>query len=212
MIEAAALPETFFTVWVNVFGHGALKSGETLLIHGGSSGIGTTAIQMAKAMGATVYITAGSDEKCQACLALGADLAINYKTEDFVEEIKTASGGRGVDVILDMVGGAYLQRNLDALATEGRLVLIGLMGGATSEVNLGTLMSRRLTLTGSTLRARSVAQKGAVVEAVRERVWPWVEDGQFSPVIHARFPLDKVAEAHRLMESSSHIGKILLTT
>ena len=211
LVDGAALAEACLTVWTNVFERGGLREGDSFLVHGGSSGIGTTAIQLARLSGARVFATAGSAEKCQACEKLGAERAINYHDEDFTEVVRTATSGRGVDVILDMVGGTYLERNLDTLATEGRLVLIGLMRGATSEVNLAKLMSRRLTLTGSTLRARSVGQKGAVVDAVRERVWPWVEDGQFSPVIHSRFPLDQVAEAHRLMESSGHIGKILLT-
>ena len=211
LTDGAALAEACLTVWTNVFERGRLGEGDAFLVHGGSSGIGTTAIQLARLSGARVFATAGSVAKCQACEKLGAERAINYRDEDFTEVVRTATDGHGVDVILDMVGGAYLQRNLDALATDGRLVLIGLMSGATSEVNLATLMSRRLTLTGSSLRARSVEQKGAVVDAVRERVWPWVEDGQFTPVIHSRFPLDQAAEAHRLMESSGHIGKILLT-
>ena len=212
LVDGGALAEACLTVWTNVFERGRLREGGSFLVHGGSSGIGTTAIQLARLSGVRVFATAGSPEKCQACEKLGAERAINYRDEDFTEVVRTATDGRGVDVILDMVGGAYLQRNLDTLATDGRLVLIGLMRGAKSEVNLAKLMSRRLTLTGSTLRSRSVAQKGAVVDAVRERVWPWVEDGQFVPVIHARFPLDQAAEAHRLMESSRHIGKILLTT
>lgn len=212
LVDGGALAEACLTVWTNVFERGGLREGDSFLVHGGSSGIGTTAIQLARLSGVRVFATAGSAEKCQACEKLGAERAINYRDEDFAEVVRTATDGRGVDVILDMVGGAYLQRNLDTLATEGRLVLIGLMRGAKSEVNLAKLMSRRLTLTGSTLRSRSVAQKGAVVDAVRERVWPWVEDGRFAPVIHARFPLDQAAEAHRLMESSRHIGKILLTT
>ena len=211
LVDGGALAEACLTVWTNVFERGRLREGESFLVHGGSSGIGTTAIQLARLSGARVFATAGSADKCAACNGLGAERAINYRDEDFSEVIKSATGGRGVDVILDMVGGAYVARNLDTLATDGRLVLIGLMRGATSEVNLAKLMSRRLTLTGSTLRSRTVAEKGAVVDAVRQHVWPWVSDGRFSPVIHARFPLEQANEAHRLMESSRHIGKILLT-
>ena len=210
LVDAAALPEAYCTVWTNVFDRGRLTSGETFLVHGGSSGIGTVAIQLAKLFGARVFTTAGTRAKCDACAALGADRAINYKEEDFVAVVKEITDGRGVDLILDMVGGAYLQRNLDSLAVEGRLVLIALMGGASSDINLATLMSRRLTLTGSTLRSRSVAQKGAIVEALGAQVWPKLESGELRPVIHATYPLAEAAEAHRVMESSTHIGKLLL--
>lgn len=209
--DAAALPEAAMTVWTNVFDRAALQPADTLLVHGGSSGIGTMAIQLATAFGSRVLATAGSDEKCAACTALGAETAVNYRKTDFVEAVRAATGGQGVDVVLDMVGRQYLQRNLAVLQPEGRLVIIGLMSGTTAEIDLATLMSRRLTVTGSTLRARSIAQKGAVAAAVRERVWPLVEAGRVRPVIHRRFPLAQAAEAHRLMESSTHIGKLLLT-
>ena len=212
LVDAAALPETCFTVWTNVFERGRLSEAETFLIHGGSSGIGTTAIQLARLFGARVFATAGSADKCAACERLGAERAINYRTEDFVAVLKDATGGRGVDVILDMVGGAYLQRNLDSLAVEGRLVLIALMGGAKAEVNLATLMSRRVILTGSTLRSRSIEQKAAIAAAVRGRVWPHIASRRFQPVIHAKYPLGEAAEAHRVMEASTHIGKLLLVT
>ena len=211
LVDAAALPEACLTVWTNVFERGRLQAGECVLIHGGSSGIGTTAIQLARLVGARVLVTAGSGDKCAACVDLGADRAINYRESDFAAEVKDATDGRGVDVILDMVGGSYLAANLDSLAKDGRVVVIGLMGGTRAEVNLATLMSRRLFLTGSTLRARSVAEKSAVREAVQKHVWPWVTDGSFRPVVSARFPLDQVTQAHQLMESSQHIGKILLT-
>ena len=209
--DAAALPEAAMTVWTNVFDRAALLPGDTLLVHGGSSGIGTMAIQLASACGSRVLATAGSDEKCAACTALGAETAVNYRKADFVEAVRAATGGQGVDVVLDMVGRQYLQRNLDVLATEGCLVVIGLMSGTSAEIDLAALMSRRLTVTGSTLRARSVLQKGAVAAAVRELVWPLVEAGRVRPVVHRRFPLAQAAEAHRLMESSAHIGKLLLT-
>ena len=211
MVSAAAMPETFFTVWTNVFERGRLTPGEWILIHGGSSGIGTTAIQMARALGSHVIVTAGSAEKCAACVALGAEHAINYRTTDFVVAVKQATGGRGVDVILDMVGGEYTPRNLDALAVEGRLVQIALLGGGSAQVNLGQLLVRRLTITGSTLRIRSVEQKGAIAAALRTHIWPLVESGAIRPVIHKTFPLRAAADAHRLMESSDHIGKIVLT-
>ncbi len=211
LVDAAALPEACLTVWTNVFERGRLQAGECVLIHGGSSGIGTTAIQLARLVGARVLVTAGSGDKCAACVDLGAERAINYRESDFAAEVKDATDGRGVDVILDMVGGPYLAANLDSLAKDGRVVVIGLMGGTRAQVNLATLMSRRLFLTGSTLRARSVAEKSAVREAVQKHVWPWVTDGSFRPVVSARFPLDKVTQAHQLMESSQHIGKILLT-
>lgn len=209
-VNGAALPEACLTVWTNVFDRGRLSEGETFLMHGGSSGIGTTGIQLARLSGARVFATAGSDEKCAACERLGAERAFNYRTEDFAEGTKAATDGRGADVILDMVGAPYLQPNLKTLAPEGRLVLIGLMGGAKAEVDLLQLMSRRLIVTGSTLRSRAVAEKGAITEAVRDRVWPWVSDGSFEPQIHAVFPLEAAAEAHGVMESSQHIGKLLL--
>jgi putative PIG3 family NAD(P)H quinone oxidoreductase len=212
MIQAAGLPETFFTVWTNVFDRGRLKAGESFLVHGGSSGIGTTAIQLAHAFGARVFTTAGSAEKCAACRALGADVAVDYRTEDFVGAVGAATEGRGVDVILDMVGGDYIKRNLKILAVEGRLVQIAFLQGSTVELNLAPLMVKRQTLTGSTLRPRSVAEKGAIAAALKEKVWPLLEAGRIKPLIHATFPLADAAGAHRLMESSTHIGKIVLTT
>ncbi len=209
-LEAASLPETFFTVWSNVFDRAALAEGETLLVQGGSSGIGVTAIQLAKARGHTVYATAGSDEKCRACEALGADRAINYKTEDFVEVIRAATGGRGVDVILDMVGGDYVPREISCLADDGRLVLIALLGGGKATVPLGQILMRRLTLTGSTLRPRPLAFKAKIAAQLREQVWPLLEAGTIKPVIYRTFPLAEAAQAHALMESSSHVGKIML--
>ncbi|MET0555719.1 MAG: NAD(P)H-quinone oxidoreductase [Vicinamibacteria bacterium] len=211
MEEAAALPETFFTVWHNVFERGRLQAGETLLVHGGSSGIGTTAILLARAFGARVLTTAGTAEKCAACVALGAERAIDYKLEDFAAVVAEATGGRGVDVVLDMVGAPYLERNLASLATEGRLVQIAVQGGFKAELNLVTVMQKRLTVTGSTLRPRPVADKAAIAAALRERVWPLLDRGQIRPVLHARFPLADAAGAHRLMESSAHVGKIVLT-
>ncbi|SMH51950.1 NAD(P)H-quinone oxidoreductase [Azospirillum agricola] len=211
MIEAAAVPETFFTVWTNVFERGALKPGETLLVHGGSSGIGTTAIQLAKAFGATVFTTAGSADKCRACEELGADRAIDYKTEDFVAVIREATGGRGVDVVLDMVGGDYIARDVEIMAPDGRHVSIAFLQGPKVSLNMAPVMMKRLTLTGSTLRARPVAEKGRIAAALRETVWPLLEAGGVKPLIHATFPLEQAAEAHRLMESSAHIGKIVLT-
>ena len=209
-ISAAALPETTFTVWTNVFERGRLARGESLLVHGGSSGIGTTAIQIARARGARVFATAGTAEKCRACEALGAERAINYRETDFVAAIKEATGGRGVDVVLDMVGGEYLQRNIDILALEGRLVQIAQLGGAKATINTIPILQRRLTITGSTLRPRSVAEKSALAAAVRKNVWPLVEAGTVRAVVHATFPLGAAAEAHRVMESSSHIGKLVL--
>ena len=209
---AAAIPETFFTVWTNVFDRGRLKSGETTLIHGGSSGIGTTAIQLAAARGAKVFATAGSDEKCRACERLGAARAINYRQDDFVEQIQGLTGGRGVDLILDMVGGEYVARNLLALAVEGRLVQIGLMGGEAAPVDFRRILSKRLTVTGSTLRPRSVAEKGQIASALRLEVWPLLAQGRVKPIIYRTFPLKEAAAAHRLMESSEHIGKIVLVT
>lgn len=210
LIAAAAIPETFFTVWTNLFDTGKFARGETLLVHGGSSGIGTTAIQMARAFGARVLATAGSPEKCVACERLGAERAINYRAGDFVAIVREATGGRGADVILDMVGGDYVQRNLEALAPRGRLVQIGLQGGFTAAINLLPILQRRLVITGSTLRARSVDEKGAIARALREHVWPLLERGAVRPVIYATFPLSQAANAHRLMESGEHIGKIVL--
>jgi len=212
MVQAAAVPETFFTVWTNVFDRARLQEGESFLVHGGSSGIGTTAIQLARAFGARVFTTAGSPEKCAACLRLGAELAIDHRREDFVAAIQEATGGRGVDVILDMVGGGYINRNLRILAVEGRLVQIAFLEGSKAEIDLVHVMMKRQTLTGSTLRPRSVAEKGAIAAALHEKVWPLLEAGKVGPVIFKTFPLAEAAAAHRLMESSSHIGKIVLTT
>ena len=212
LVRAAAIPETFFTVWTNVFERGRLRKGETFLVHGGSSGIGTTAIQLARAFGARVFTTAGSAEKCAACLHLGAELAIDYRREDFVSAIEKATVGAGVDVILDMVGGDYIARNLKILAVEGRLVQIAFLKGSTAQLNLLPMMLKRQTLTGSTLRPRSVAEKGSIARALKEKVWPLIEAGALGPVIHANLPLREAAAAHRLMESSVHIGKIMLTT
>jgi NADPH:quinone reductase len=209
MIEAAAVPETFFTVWTNVFDRGRLVRGETILIHGGSSGIGTTAIQLAKAFDAKVIVTAGSDEKCAGCLALGADVAINYKTRDFVEEIK--SRNTAPNVILDMVGGDYVARNLRCVAMHGRIVNIAFQKGSKVEVDLLPIMVKRLTMTGSTLRPRSVAEKAEIARALEDRVWPLFVVGKCKPVIFKTFPLAQAAEAHRLMETSAHVGKIVLT-
>lgn len=211
MVEAAAVPETFFTVWTNVFERGALKPGETLLVHGGSSGIGTTAIQLAKAFGAKVFTTAGSAEKCRACEELGADRAIDYKTEDFAAVIQKETGGRGVDVVLDMVGGDYIARDIGIMAPDGRHVSIAFLQGPKVSINMFPVMTKRLTLTGSTLRARSVEEKGRIAAALREKVWPLLEGGTVKPVIHKVFPLEQAAEAHALMESSAHIGKIVMT-
>jgi putative PIG3 family NAD(P)H quinone oxidoreductase len=210
LVAAAALPETCFTVWTNVFERGRLVAGETILVHGGSSGIGTTAIQMAKAFGARVLVTAGSAEKCSACERLGAERAINYRTEDFGKVAQEVTGGRGVDVILDMVGGDYFPRNLEVLAMEGRLVQIALLRGANSEIPLWRVMQRRLTITGSTLRPRSIAEKGVIAASVQRAVWPLVEQGRIRPVIHQTYALDQAAEAHRVMETSEHIGKLVL--
>ena len=210
LVDAAALPEACFTVWTNVFERGRLTAGESFLVHGGSSGIGTTAIPLAHLNGARVFATAGSPDKCAACERLGAERAINYRTDDFVAAVKEATDGHGVDLILDVVGGPYLKRNFDALAIEGRVVLIGLMGGARTEVDLAQLMSRRLILTGSTLRSRTVEQKGTVADAVRDRVWPHIASKRLAPVVHAKFPLADAADAHRVMEASTHIGKLLL--
>ena len=209
-LEAASLPETFFTVWSNVFDRARLSGSETLLVQGGTSGIGVTAIQLATALGHRVFATAGSDEKCRACEALGAERGINYKTEDFVEIVKVATGGKGVDVVLDMVGGDYVPREIKALADDGRLVLIALLGGAKAEISLGQVLLRRLTITGSTLRPRPVAFKAAIAARLRETVWPLLEAGKIKPVIFKSFPLEEAAQAHALMESSTHVGKIML--
>ncbi|MEQ8325679.1 MAG: NAD(P)H-quinone oxidoreductase [Parvibaculum sp.] len=211
MTEAAALPETFFTVWTNVFERGALKAGETFLIHGGTSGIGTTAIQLAHIFGAKVIATAGSAEKCAACEKLGADVAINYRERDFVEEVKRATDGRGADVILDMVGGDYIARNIQACAADGRIVSIAFLNGSTAEVNFMPVMLKRLTLTGSTLRPRSIEEKAALAAVLREKVWPLIEAGRVKPLVDTVFPLSEASKAHALMEKSSHIGKIVLT-
>ena len=210
-IEAAALPETFFTVWSNVFDRGRLQAGETLLVQGGTSGIGVTAIQMAKAMGAKVIATAGSDAKCQACLDLGADHAINYKTSDFAEEAKKLTGGRGVDVVLDMVAGDYVAREVECLAEDGRLVIIAVQGGIQSGFNAGLVLRRRLTITGSTLRPRPVAFKAAIAASLKASVWPLIERGKIKSVIHGTFPAAEAAKAHALMETNQHVGKIVLT-
>ena len=209
---AAAIPETFFTVWANVFERGRLKGGESLLVHGGSSGIGTTAIQLARALGSRVFATAGSAEKCAACEALGAERCINYRSGDFVALVKERTAGRGVDVVLDMVGGEYFARNIEVLALEGRLVEIATLHGVKAELNIQAIMQRRLTITGSTLRARPIADKGAIAEALRQHVWPLLESGVVRPIVHTTFPLRDAAAAHRLMESSGHIGKIVLVT
>ena len=208
--EAAGLPETFFTVWTNVFERGNLQPGETLLVHGGSSGIGTTAIMMANAMGNTVYATAGSADKCTACEDLGARRAINYMEEDYVAVLKEETGKKGVDVILDMVGGDYIERNMKAAAQGGRIVSIAFLNGPTAEVNFIPLLVKHLTLTGSTLRPRSDDEKGRIADALQAKIWPLIEEGKIKPVIHAEFPLAEAEKAHEMMESSSHIGKILL--
>jgi len=212
LATAGAIPEAFFTVWTNVFERGRLRAGETALIHGGTSGIGTTAIQLASVRGARVFATAGSDEKCRACEQLGAACGINYRTEDFVRAIADRTGGRGVDLILDIVGGDYVARNLQTLAVEGRLVMIGFMGGDTATVDFRRVLGRRLTITGSTLRPRSVEEKGQIAVALRREVWPLLEARRVSPVIFRKFPLGEAAAAHRLLESSEHVGKIVLTT
>ncbi len=211
LVEAAAIPETFFTVWSNVFERGGLKSGETLLVHGGTSGIGTTAIQLAKAFGSRVVTTAGSDEKCEACRKLGADIAINYKTQDFVAETKQATGGKGANVILDMVGGDYIERNYEAAGVDGRIVQIAFQGKSKATVDFRRLMLKRLTHTGSTLRSRPVAEKAAIARALETNVWPHLAAGRVKPVVFKTFPLAEAAAAHALMESSAHIGKIVLT-
>jgi NADPH2:quinone reductase len=210
-VEAASLPETFFTVWSNVYDRGRLAPGETLLVQGGTSGIGVTAIQMAKATGNRVFATAGSEEKCAACVRLGAEAAFNYKTQDFVAGVKAATGGKGVDVILDMAAGDFVPKELKALADDGRLVFIAFLRGMKTELDVNELMRRRLTLTGSTLRPRPVQFKGAIAASLRSRIWPLIEAGKIKPVLYKTFPLEQAAEAHRLMESSAHIGKIVLT-
>lgn len=210
-VEAASLPETFFTVWSNVFDRAGLKKGETLLIQGGSSGIGVTAIQLAKAMGAQVIVTAGSDEKCAACLALGADHAINYKTHDFQDEVKRLTDGQGVNVILDMVAGSYVAKEIQCLSEDGRLVIIAVQGGVKSEINAGLVLRRRLTITGSTLRTRPIAFKAAIAQACLKNVWPLIESGRIKPVIYSTFAAQDAAKAHALMESNQHVGKIVLS-
>jgi len=210
MTQAAGLPETFFTVWHNVFDKAVLKTGETFLVHGGTSGIGTTAIQLAKAFGAKVIATAGSQEKCQACRDLGADVAINYKTEDFVEQVKAATDGKGANVILDMVAGDYVSRNFKAAAFEARILIIAFLRGPKAETNFTPLLLKRLTLMGSTLRAQPVANKAAIANALREKVWPLIEAGKIAPVIYKTVPLDQASEAHAILKGGAHIGKVIL--
>lgn len=210
-VEAASLPETFFTVWSNVFDRGRLQAGESLLVQGGTSGIGVTALQLGRAFGATVIATAGSDSKCAACLELGAHHAINYKSQDFVAEAQRITGGKGVDVVLDMVAGDYVAREVECLAEDGRIVIIAVQGGVKSGMNAGLVLRRRLTITGSTLRPRPVAFKGAIARALREQVWPLLTEGKVRPVIHSTFEAARAADAHALMESNQHIGKIVLT-
>jgi NADPH2:quinone reductase len=209
-IEAASLPETFFTVWQNVFEIARLQRGETLLVQGGSSGIGVTAIQLAKAAGAAVIVTAGSDEKCAACVALGADHAINYRTQDFAEEVRRITGGRGADVVLDMVAGEYIGRELTCMADDGRLALIAVQGGTQSQIDAGLVLRKRLAITGSTLRPRPLAYKAALAQGLKRMVWPCLEAGTVRPVVHQVFPAAQAAQAHALMESSTHVGKIVL--
>jgi NADPH:quinone reductase len=211
LVEAAAVPETYFTVWTNVFDRGRLARGEWLLVHGGTSGIGSTAIQLADAMGAIVIATAGSDEKCQAASRLGARVAINHRTSDFVAGVKEATAGRGVDVVLDIIGGSYTPRNLECLARDGRLVQVGVMGGATAEISLRTILLKRLTITGSTLRIRTPAEKGAIAAALEQHVCPLLEEGRVRPIVDATIPLAQAAEAHRLLEAGTVVGKIVLT-
>ncbi|MEN3340526.1 MAG: NADPH:quinone reductase [Acidobacteriota bacterium] len=211
LVTAAAVPETFFTVWSNLFERGRLRRGERVLVHGGTSGIGTTAIQLARASGARVLATAGSSVKCAACVSLGAELAINYRTEDFAAAVAAHTADRGVDVILDIVGGNYFGRNVKCLSIDGRLIQIGLIGGARAEIDLAALLQRRLTIVGSTLRARSVEEKGVLARAVEQHVWPWLTDRTVAPVIDRTFPLASAADAHRRLESGDHIGKIVLT-
>ena len=209
-VEAASLPETFFTVWSNVFDRAGLLAGETLLVQGGSSGIGVTAIQLGKAFGAKVIVTAGSDDKLNACKAIGADVGINYRTQDFVAEVKAATGSKGADVVLDMVAGEYIGRELQCLADDGRIAIIAVQGGVKSEINAGEVLRRRLTITGSTLRPRPIAFKGAIAQSLRDRVWPLIEAGRIKPIINTVFPAAQAAAAHALMESSEHVGKIML--
>ena len=210
-VEAASLPETFFTVWSNVFDRARLQAGETFLVQGGTSGIGVTAIQMAKAAGATVIATAGSDDKCTACVQLGADHAINYKTQDFAEEARRLTGKKGVDVVLDMVAGAYVAREVSCLAEDGRIVIIAVQGGVESQFDAGVVLRKRLTITGSTLRPRPVAFKTAIAQNLKRTAWPWLESGRVKPVIYKTFPAAEAAAAHALMESNQHVGKIVLT-
>ena len=210
-IHAAAIPETYFTVWTNLFQRAGLRTGERVLIHGGTSGIGSTAIQLARAFGATPFATAGTDEKCRACRALGAADAINYRTEDFVQAIGRLTGGEGVDVVLDIIGGDYLPRNIDCLRIDGRLAQVGLIGGSKAQLDLRLLLQKRLTLTGSTLRPRTIDEKAAIARELEEQVWPLLERGEVAPVVHATFPLRKAAEAHRLLESGEVVGKVVLT-
>lgn len=209
-VEAAGLPETYFTVWSNVFDRGRLHGGETLLVHGGTSGIGVTAIQLGKAFGARVVVTAGSADKCKACLQIGADAAINYKEQDFVEEVKRLTEGRGVDVVLDMVAGPYIARDVQCLAEDGRIVIIAVQGGVKSEFNAGDVLRRRLTITGSTLRPRPESFKAAIAASLRAKVWPLLEAGRIKPIVHRVFEASQAAAAHRLMESGEHVGKIVL--
>jgi len=208
--HAAAIPETYFTVWTNLFERGRLREGETVLVHGGTSGIGTTAIQLARAFGATVIATAGSQEKCEACRAIGAEVAINYRDTDFVAAVRAATNGQGVDVILDIIGGDYLPRNLECLRMDGRLVQIGLIGGSRASIDLRGILQRRLTLTGSVLRPRSAAEKGGIARELERRVWPLLERGDVRPIVHGEFPLERAADAHRALESGSVIGKLVL--
>ncbi len=210
LVEAAGVPETFFTVWANVFERGRLSEGETLLVHGGTSGIGTTAIQLARARGARVIATAGSDDKVRACVEIGAAAAINYRTDDFVARTRELTDGRGADLILDIVAGDYIPRNLDALALDGRLVIIGMQGGAKALVNFVGVLQKRLTITGSTLRARSIAEKGRLAREVERHLWPLLASGAVKPLIHATFPLERAADAHRMLEAGAHVGKIVL--
>jgi NADPH2:quinone reductase len=211
LVEAAAVPETFFTVWTNVFERGKLQANETILIHGGSSGIGTTAIQLAREFGARIFATAGTDAKCAACRELGAAVAINYRNEEWVAVVRNATDNKGVNVILDMVGGNYVSKNLDSLAVDGRLIQIAFLRSSMVDVDLMQVMRRRLTITGSTLRPRSPEEKGQIARAVETKVWPLIEAGRVKPLIYAQFPLEKAADAHRMMEASEHIGKIVLT-
>jgi NADPH2:quinone reductase len=210
LVEAAGLPETCFTVWINVFERGQLKPGETLLVQGGSSGIGITAIQMAHALGSRVFATAGNAQKCEACVSLGAERAINYRSEDFVEVVRGLTSGQGVDVILDMVGGDYVAREIAALREDGRLSIIALLGGSKAQIDLNQVLRKRLTMTASTLRPRSIEFKAGIADALRTKVWPVIESGRFKPVVFRTFPLERAADAHALMESDAHIGKIIL--